>query len=105
VAVISALRNVPIDQSVGMTGSLTVRGEVMPVGGVTPKIEAAIEAGLRKVIIPKSNEKDIILEKKYEGKIEIILAETLTDVLKHSFVGGEEIIERMNELAEKEKRA
>ena len=95
VAVISALKNVPIDQSVAMTGSLTVRGEVLPVGGVTPKVEAAIEAGLKTVIIPKSNEKDIMLEKRYEGKIRIVTAETLVDVLEHSFIGGKDIINKM----------
>lgn len=98
VAVISALKNVPVDQSVAMTGSLTVRGEVLPVGGVTQKIEAAVETGLKKVIIPKSNENDVLLEKKYEGKIEIVTAETLIDVLKHSFVDGKEIIEKMSSL-------
>ena len=98
IAVLSALKDVPVDQSVAMTGSLTVRGELLPVGGITPKIEAAIEAGLKKVIIPKSNEKDILLEKRYEGKIEIIPAETLMDVLKNSFVGGEEIIEKLRSL-------
>jgi len=95
VAVISALKNVPIDQSVAMTGSLTVRGEVLPVGGVTPKVEAAIEAGIKTVIIPKSNEKDIMLEKRYEGKIRIVTAETLVDVLENSFVGGKDIINKM----------
>jgi Lon-like ATP-dependent protease len=100
VAVISALKNVPVDQSVAMTGSLTVRGEVLPVGGVTPKIEAAVETGLKRVIIPKSNEKDVLLEKKYEGKIEIVTAENLIDVLKHSFVDGKEIIEKMSSLTE-----
>ena len=95
VAVISALKNVPIDQSVAMTGSLTVRGEVLPVGGVTPKVEAAIEAGIKTVIIPKSNERDIMLEKRYEGKIRIVTAETLVDVLENSFVGGKDIINKM----------
>lgn len=98
VAVISALKNVPVDQSVAMTGSLTVRGEVLPVGGTTQKIEAAIEAGLKKVIIPRSNENDVLLEKKYEGKIEIVTAENLIDVLKHSFIDGKEIIEKMSAL-------
>ena len=49
-AVISALENVPVDQSVALTGSLSVRGDVMPVGGVTGKIEAAAQAGMKKVI-------------------------------------------------------
>ena len=61
-AVISALENVPVDQSVALTGSLSVRGDVMPVGGVTGKIEAAAEAGMKKVIIPDSNMDDVLIE-------------------------------------------
>jgi len=95
VAVISALEHVPVFQNVAMTGSLTVRGEVLPVGGVTQKIEAAIEAGLKKVIIPKSNEQDVLLEKRYEGKIEIVTAKTLVDVLKNTLDGGDKIVKKM----------
>jgi Lon-like ATP-dependent protease len=98
VAVISAFKNVEIDQSVAMTGSLTVRGEVLPVGGVTQKIEAAIDAGMKRVIIPKGNEKDVLLEKKYKGKIEIKTADTITDVLKDSLIGGGEIIRQMSKI-------
>ena len=47
-AVISAIENIPVDQSVAMTGSLSVKGEVLPVGGITPKIEAAIQAGIKR---------------------------------------------------------
>ncbi len=100
VAMISALKNIKVNQEVGMTGSLTIRGEVLPVGGVTQKIEAAIEAGLKKVIIPKSNEKDVLLEKKYYGNIEILTAESLADVLKHSLVDGGDIIKDMEAIEE-----
>ena len=98
VAVISAIEGTPVKQDVGMTGSLTVRGEVLPVGGVTQKIEAAIDAGLKKVIIPESNKNDTFLEKSYEGKIEIVTAKTLIDVLEHSLVGGGKVIERMRKI-------
>jgi len=100
VAVISALQNVPVRQDVAMTGSLTVRGEVLPVGGVTQKIEAAIEAGLKKVIIPHPNKDDVLLEEKYQGEIEIVTAETLIDVLEHSLVGGKKIIEKMKDIVD-----
>jgi len=98
VAMISAFKNIKVDQSVAMTGSLTVRGEVLPVGGVTQKIEAAIDAGLKRVIIPKANKNDVLLEKKYEGKIEIITADNLVDVLRYSLIGGDEVIERMEKV-------
>jgi Lon-like ATP-dependent protease len=87
-AVISAFEEVPVDQTVAMTGSLSVRGKVLPVGGVTAKIEAAAESGLKKVLIPKENVKDVVLEEKYVGNIEIIPVENLSDVLSHALVGG-----------------
>jgi len=87
-AVFSALEGVAVDQSVGMTGSLSVRGKVLPVGGVTAKIEGAAEMGLKKVLIPKANMRDVILDDKYAGKIEVIAVETLSDVLEHSLVGA-----------------
>lgn len=81
-AVISALENIPIRQDVAMTGSLSVRGEVLPIGGATPKIEAAIEAGIKKVIIPKANEKDVFLSPDKAEKIEIIPVERIDEVLE-----------------------
>jgi len=87
-AVISAIEEIPADQSVALTGSLSVRGDVLPIGGATGKIEAAAEAGIKKVIIPKSNLKDVLIEKKYEDKVEIIPAETLGDVLENILMSG-----------------
>ncbi|MDO9537557.1 MAG: S16 family serine protease, partial [Thermoplasmata archaeon] len=86
-AVFSALEGIEVDQSLAMTGSLSVRGKVLPVGGVTAKIEGAAEMGLKKVLIPKANMKDVLLDDKYIGKIEIIPVETLSDVLEHALVG------------------
>ncbi|HVO78034.1 MAG TPA: S16 family serine protease, partial [Methanomassiliicoccales archaeon] len=87
-AVISALEEVPVDQTVAMTGSLSVRGQVLPVGGVTAKIEAAADAGLKKVIIPLANVRDVVLEEKYVGKIQVITASNMSDVLENALVGG-----------------
>lgn len=86
-AVISSLENIPVDQSVALTGSLSVRGDVLPVGGVTGKIEAAAESGISKVLIPKSNMNDVLIEERYKSKIEIIPVETLSDVLEHALIG------------------
>ena len=86
-AVISALEEVPVDQGVAMTGSLSVRGQVLPVGGVTAKIEAAAEYGIRKVVIPRTNLKDVLLEDKYQGRIEIVPVDTLSEVLDQALVG------------------
>ena len=103
-AVISAIEEIPIDQTVALTGSLNVRGDVMPIGGATAKIEAAAEAGMKKVLIPKSNLKDVMIEKKYEDMIEIIPTETLSDVLENILISGsskDRLIEKMKNIGSK----
>ena len=87
-AVISALEKVPVKQEVAMTGSLSVKGEVLPVGGVSAKIEAAIESGAKIVIIPEANKSDVVLNKKKLGKIKILTANDLVDVLKIALKNG-----------------
>ncbi|MFP3278841.1 MAG: ATP-dependent protease LonB [Candidatus Micrarchaeota archaeon] len=84
VSVISALEGIPVDQSVAMTGSLSVRGDVLPVGGITSKVEAAIDAGLRAVIIPKSNVNDIYIDKEKLKKIKIIPVSNIGEVLEYA---------------------
>ncbi|HLN51798.1 MAG TPA: ATP-dependent protease LonB [Thermoplasmata archaeon] len=86
-AVISALEGVPVDQGVAMTGSLSVRGQVLPVGGVTAKVEAAADSGIMRVLIPADNVEDLVLEARYRGMVEVIPVRTLRDVLKYALVG------------------
>ncbi|MFC6764062.1 ATP-dependent protease LonB [Natrinema soli] len=86
-AVISALENIPVDQSVAMTGSLSVRGDVLPVGGVTHKIEAAAKAGCTKIIIPEANEQDVMIEDEYEEMVEIIPCSNISEVLDVALMG------------------
>lgn len=88
-AVLSAVQNIPVDQSVAMTGSLSVRGDVLPVGGVTYKIEAAAQAGIKTVIIPKSNLGDVLIEDEYKNRINIIPVSTIDEVLENSLIGRE----------------
>lgn len=85
VAIISALKDLPIRQDTAITGSLSVRGEAMPVGGVSYKIEAAAEAGIKRVIVPKSNLQDIVLDDKVLERIQIIPVTTLKEVLAEAF--------------------
>jgi len=87
-AVISALEGVPVDQGVAMTGSLSVRGQVLPVGGVTAKVEAAADSGIHRVLIPAENVEDLVLETRYRGMVEVIPVRTLRDVLKYALVGS-----------------
>ena len=86
VAIISAMENVPVRQDIAMTGSLSVRGEVLPVGGVTGKTEAAIEAGLKAVVVPRSNAEDIHLSNGLRGKIKIVPVDNFVEVLQYALV-------------------
>ena len=99
-AVISALEEIPIRQDVAMTGSLSVLGEVLPIGGATPKIEAAIEAGIKTVIIPKANEKDVFLSRDKAEKVQIFPVETIDEVLEIALADHErkeELLRRIRE--------
>ena len=87
-AVISALEDAEVDQTVALTGSLSVRGQVLPVGGVTAKIEAAAETGVTKVLIPAMNMQDVLLDSKYKDMVKIIPVSTLKDVLDNILVAG-----------------
>ena len=93
-SIISAFKDIPVKQNFAMTGSLSVRGEVLPVGGVSSKVEAAIEAGIKNVIVPKANLKDIIIDPEMVSKIRIIPVETISDVLKEvlNWNGKEDIL-------------
>ena len=84
--IISALENIPIRQDLAMTGSLSVRGKVLPVGGVTAKLEAAAASGIRMALIPADNAKDVMIENKYYKTMDIYTVETLRDVFEYAFV-------------------
>jgi len=98
-AVISAMEGVPVKQTVAMTGSLSVRGDVMPVGGVTQKIEAAAQAGIKTVLIPQSNMGDVLIDESFRGMIEIIPVSNISEVFEYAMMGGQR-----NRLIEKLKR-
>ena len=99
-AIISAFEGVPIEQNLAMTGSLTVRGEVLPIGGVSAKIEAAAKSGITKVVIPKSNVNDVLIDEKYEEQVEILTVDSLDEVLEHALVGKEEKVSLVERLAQ-----
>jgi len=98
-AIISAFEGVPIDQNLAMTGSLTVRGEVLPIGGVSAKIEAAVKSGIKRVVIPRSNMNDVLIDEKYESQVEILAVDSLDEVLEHALVGKEEKVSLVERLA------
>ena len=72
---------------VAMTGEVTLRGRVLPIGGLKEKILAARTAGVHKVLVPKENEKDIAeLEREITDGLEICLVECMEEVVGHAFV-------------------
>ncbi len=89
ISIISAMENIPVNQSVAMTGSLSVRGEVLPVGGVTSKVEAAISSGIRTIIVPENNRDDIYLSKDMLKKVQIIPVKNLAEVIKNAMKPSE----------------
>lgn len=99
-AIISALQNLGVHQDIAMTGSLSVRGEVLPIGGVSAKVEAAIDAGIKRVIVPESNLQDIIGDKNKLAKIKIIPVKHISQVLKHAldWKGKENVLKKIEEM-------
>lgn len=81
-ALVSALTDVPVRKHVGMTGEITLRGRVMEIGGVKEKVIAGHRAGLKTVILPKDNKKDMEdVPKKVKSDIEFVFADSLEKVL------------------------
>jgi len=84
VAVYSAITDTPVDNSIAMTGELSIRGKVMPVGGIVAKVEAAKAAGAKKVIIPKENYQHIL----NNIGVEIIAVEDIREVIEIAIKNG-----------------
>jgi ATP-dependent Lon protease len=81
-ALVSALTHRKVDRTIGMTGEITLRGRVLPIGGLKEKSIAAYRSGLKTIIIPKDNEKDIDdIPKEVKDKLIIITADNINDVI------------------------
>ncbi len=86
-SVVSALTRIPVRREVAMTGEITLRGRVLPIGGLKEKALAAHRAFIKKLLIPKENEKDIPdVPKRIRDKLEIVLVDHMDQVLVHSLV-------------------
>ncbi|WP_155891149.1 endopeptidase La [Ectobacillus panaciterrae] len=87
-ALISALTGKPVSKDVGMTGEITLRGRVLPIGGLKEKSLSAHRAGLKKVIIPTDNEKDLDdIPESVKEHLTFVLVSHLDEVLEHALVG------------------
>ena len=84
-SIVSILTGIPINCKVAMTGEITLRGRVLPIGGLKEKLLAALRSGITKVIIPKDNEKDLAdIPNNVKESLKIITAENIMEVLKES---------------------
>ena len=82
-ALVSALARVPIRKDVAMTGEITLRGKVLPIGGVKEKVLAAHRAGIKNIILPKDNEKDLAdIPKNVLDTLNVYMVQTMDEVLK-----------------------
>ena len=90
-AVISELTDMAVDKNVAMTGEITLRGRVLPVGGIKEKVLAANRAGLKKILLPIENKKDLEeIPDNVRKKLDFVLVENMDQVLEHALVGKEE---------------
>ncbi len=84
-ALVSVLTGIPVKSDVAMTGEITLRGEILPIGGLKEKLLAAHRGGLSTVLIPQENEKDLVeIPKNIKDKLEIIPVKWIEQVLEHA---------------------
>ena len=82
-SIVSSITKIPVNKDVAMTGEVTVTGQVLPIGGLKEKLLAAHRAGIKEVLIPKENKKDLVdIPKKVKDDIKITTVETADEVLK-----------------------
>jgi ATP-dependent Lon protease len=82
-SIVSSITNIPVRKDLAMTGEVTITGQVLPIGGLKEKLLAAHRAGIKEVLIPKENEKDLVdMPKKIIDEIKITPVELADDVLK-----------------------
>lgn len=86
-AVLSAVTRIPVKCKVAMTGEITLRGRVLPIGGLKEKLLAAKTAGITTVLVPKENEKDVEeIDKEIKSGMEIVYVERMEEVIENAFV-------------------
>jgi ATP-dependent Lon protease len=84
-SIVSSITGIPVKKDTAMTGEVTLTGQVIPIGGLKEKLLAAHRAGIKKVLIPMDNEKDLAeIPKKIIDEIEVILVSCVDDVLKNA---------------------
>jgi ATP-dependent Lon protease len=97
-SIVSALTGIPVRRDVAMTGEITLRGRVLPIGGLKEKLLAALHAGIKRVLIPKDNEKDLAeIPDNVKKGLEIVAVTTVDDVIEHALTRKPTAIEWIEE--------
>jgi len=93
-SIVSVLTKIPVKSGIAMTGEITLRGRVLPVGGLKEKLLAALRGGIRLVLIPKENEKDLAeIPDNVKKGLQIVAVNTVDEVLEHALTGRPEPVE------------
>jgi ATP-dependent Lon protease len=93
-AIVSVMTGIPVHKDVAMTGEITLRGRVLPIGGLKEKLLAAHRGGIKKVLIPEENAKDLAeIADTIKGGLEIVPVSRMDEVLKHALTRAPEPIE------------
>ena len=93
-AIVSIMTGIPVRHCVAMTGEITLRGRILPIGGLKEKLLAALRGGIKKVLIPEENAKDLVeIPDNVKNSLEIVPVSRMEDVLKHALISMPESIE------------
>jgi ATP-dependent Lon protease len=93
-AIVSVMTGIPVRKDVAMTGEITLRGRVLPIGGLKEKLLAALRGGMKKVLIPEENAKDLAdIPDNVKSGLEILPVARMDDVIRHALVRMPEPIE------------
>ena len=87
-AIVSCLSHRPVSADVAMTGEVNLRGHALPIGGLREKSLAALRCGIKKIVVPKENKKDVEeLPKEVKDTLQIVYMSNVSDAIRESFVG------------------
>jgi ATP-dependent Lon protease len=86
-AIVSVMTGIPVRRDIAMTGEITLRGRVLPIGGLKEKLLAALRGGLKKVMIPEDNAKDLVdIPESVKNNLEIVPVSRMEEVLRHALL-------------------